>query len=343
MKREALRVERFLVLEGGTKTEAAQALRVSRRTLLNWERHGGGPLPLRGRPRLEPDEATRAAIMKRLEEVGPHLGVEPLKALFPAVSRRSIAAIVSAYRQSYAREHALSELKWRLPGAVWAMDHTEAPDRSPIIAVRDLGSGQVLEWLGSHPLSEEVIEVLERLMCEAGAPLVLKSDMGSAFTAHTTREFLNSRGITHLLSPPRYPAYNGAIESTVGWMKRRTLHQARLLGSALEWSPETLEPAKEIANAHVSSRGREAPDAVWKARPVIPDAFRKAFTESVVVFEEALLEEAGLDPSGDPDPGHAAERRRKAIERALVAHGILHVTRRRIPLRICSRPWEKIG
>ena len=44
VKREALRVERFLVLQGGTKTEAADALRVNRRSLQNWERREGGSL-----------------------------------------------------------------------------------------------------------------------------------------------------------------------------------------------------------------------------------------------------------------------------------------------------------
>ena len=224
MKREAVRVERFLVLEGGTKTKAAKALGVYRRTLLNWEHRGEGPLRLRGRPRWMPDDAPRGAITKRLEEVGPHLGVEPLKRLFPRVSRRGIQAMLMEYRESYARDHALSELSWRLPGAVWAMDHTEAPDRSPIIAVRDLASGQVLEWLGSRPTSEGVLEVLHPLIEEAGAPLVFKSDRGSAFTAHATEEFLNSCGIIHLLSRPRYPSYNGSIESTNRWMKLRTRH-----------------------------------------------------------------------------------------------------------------------
>ena len=340
MKREAVEVQRFLVLEGGTKSEAAEALGVSPRTLLKWERRGEQPLSLRGRPRTIPDASAHGAIIERLEKVGPHLGVEPLKRLFPAVPRRGIEAIVSEYREDYAREHAHAELTWRLPGAVWAMDHTEAPDRSPIIAVRDLASGQVLEWLGSRPTSEGVLEVLHPLIEEAGAPLVFKSDRGSAFTAHATEEFLNSCGIIHLLSRPRYPSYNGSIESTNRWMKLRTRHQAWLLGSAQSWSAEALERAKEIANAHLSWK---APDAIWKARPVIPDAFRKVFTESVALFEAAFLEEAGLDPSGDAHSGDAAEARRKAIERALVAHGILHITRRAIPLRIRSRPWEKIG
>lgn len=343
MKREAVRVKRFVVLEGGTRSEAAEAIGVSRRTLLNWEHRGEEPPPLRGRPRTVPDDATRRAILERLETVGPHLGVEPLKCIFPRVSRRGIEAMLMEYRESYAREHALSDLTWRLPGAVWAMDHTEAPDRSPIIAVRDLASGEVLEWLMNRPTSEDVIAVLHPLIEEAGAPLVFKSDRGSAFTGELMRAFFNSRGIIHLLSPPERPSYNGSIETTNRWMKRRTRHQALLLGSADTWSAEALERAKAIANAHVSSRGREAPDAIWKARQVIPDAFRKVFTESVALFEAALLEGIGLDPSGDAHPGDATEARRKAIERALVAHGILHITRRAIPLRLRSRPWEKIA
>lgn len=336
MKREAVQVERFVVLEGGTRSEAAKALGVSRRTLLNWEHRGEGPLSLRGRPRTVPDDATRRAILERLEVVGPHLGVEPLKRLFPRVSRRGIEAMVIQHRESYAREHALSELTWRLPGAVWAMDHTEAPDRSPIIAVRDLASGQVLEWAENRPTQEDVIAILRPHINEAGAPLILKSDRGSAFTGELMTAFLNSRGIIHLLSPPAHPSYNGSIESTNRWMKLRTRHQAMLLGSAHSWCAEALERAKAIANSEASSRSREGAEALWKARPRIPDAFRTAFTESVEACEAGLLAEV-------EEPEDRAKARRVAIERALVAHGILHITRRAIPLRLRSRPWEKIG
>jgi transposase InsO family protein len=329
-------VERFLVLEGGTKSEVAEALGVSPRTLLKWERSGEKPPSLRGRPRTVPDESAHGAITKKLEAVGPHLGVEPLKRLFPAVPRRGIAAIIMGYREHYAREHALSELVWRLPAAVWAVDHTKSPQGRTIIAVRDLASRRVLEWSECPQTSEATTAVLDRLVRDRGAPLLLKSDQHSSFTADRSVAFLNSHGILPLLSPPHHPSYNGAIESTNRWMKLRTYHQAMLLGNALEWGPEALKRAKELANAHLE-------EADSDARPVIPDGLRAAFAELVWVLEAALLDEAGLTREGDDEPGLRAVARRTAMERALVAHGILEVRRLRIPLRIRSRPWARIA
>jgi transposase InsO family protein len=270
-------------------------------------------------------------IAERLETVGPSLGVEPLKACFPEVPRRAIQGIVEEYRERYGRAHALSELTWYLPGAVWAVDHTESPERRAIIAVRDLAARRVLEWSESPQTSDAVIEVLERVVRDRGAPLVLKSDQHSSFTAHDTRAFLNSHGILHLLSPPHCPSYNGSVESTIRWLKLWTCHQAMLLGNDFEWGPEALERAKEIANGRVASG------------PTIPDGLRDVFTESVEKLEASLLEEAGLDRSGHDEPELRVLARRTAMERALVAHGILQVRRGRIPLRIGSRPWARIA
>ena len=331
VKRGAVEVERFLVLEGGTKCETAEALGVSRRTLRNWERRGEAPLPPRGKPRQVVDGTARSAITERLEAVGPSLGVEPLKARFPEVPRRAIEGIVDAYREGYAWAHARSELTWHVPGAVWAVDHTESPERRAIIAVRDLAARRVLEWSESPQTCDAVIAVLERVVRDRGAPLVLKSDRHSSFTAHGTMAFLNSHGILHLLSPPHCPSYNGSIESTIRWLKLWTCHQAMLLGNDFEWGPEALERAKEIANGGVAYG------------PTIPDGLREVFTESVEVLEASLLEEAGLDRSGHDEPKLRVLARRTAMERALVAHGILQVRRGRIPLRIGSRPWARIA
>jgi len=100
--------------------------------------------------------------------------------------------------------------------------------------------------------------------------------------------------------------------------------------------------AKAIANTQASSRSRTAADAAWKARPRSPDA-----SEGILPIGRGLgagaAASAGLDPSGVDEPKVRAKARRQEIERALVAHGILHITRRAIPLRIRSRPWEKNG
>lgn len=346
MKREAVRVGSFLVLEGEKKEDVALALGITPRTLLNWERRGAEPLPLRGRPRAALDPPTRAAIIERIEEVGPTLGVAPLKRLFLRAPRRAITDLLIEERARYAREHAYDSLTWRRPGAVWAMDHAKAPRASgafSIFAVKDLGSGDVLHWKRSPETAEEVTRELKLLIDSRGAPLVLKSDRGPAFTAHLLGEFLDSRGIVHLLSPPRCPRYNGTIEATIRWLKLATMHQAVLSGDALVWTPDALEKAKGITNTVRRSRERALAEGTSSRWPVITDGERAHFKDSVRGFEEMLLEQGGLALEGAGAIDRRSPARRQAIERALVAHAILHITRRAIPLRIRSRPWEKIG
>ena len=59
---------------------------------------------------------------------------------------------------------------------------------------------------------------------EYGPPLVRKADGG--FAADSTRELVKKWGVLLLLSPPRCPSYNGAIEAGIASMKARTDHHA---------------------------------------------------------------------------------------------------------------------
>jgi transposase InsO family protein len=46
-----------------------------------------------------------------------------------------------------------------------------------------------------------------------GPPLVLKTDNGSLFVAEPFEELLKQWQVLALLSPPRTPRYNGAVEA----------------------------------------------------------------------------------------------------------------------------------
>ena len=63
--------------------------------------------------------------------------------------------------------------------------------------------------------------VFRRLFLALGAPLVLKTDNGTHFTAESVELLLREHGITRLLSPPYLPAYNGACEAGHGSVKTR--------------------------------------------------------------------------------------------------------------------------
>src|SRR3954452_25084008 len=109
----------------------------------------------------------------------------------------------------------------RRPGAVWAADFSEPPQPVEgyprLLAVRDLASGWQLLWL---PLPDESARTAAdgpgSLFPEHGAPLVVKSDNGSAFLAGDREALLAGCGVWHLFSPPRTPRYNGSCEASIG-------------------------------------------------------------------------------------------------------------------------------
>jgi hypothetical protein len=79
------------------------------------------------------------------------------------------------------------------------MDFSESPflinqQYRYIFSVRDLASGFQLAWQPvASQTAEEVIPILRRLVQQHGAPLVLKSDNGSAFIAELLGEAMINR------------------------------------------------------------------------------------------------------------------------------------------------------
>jgi transposase InsO family protein len=187
-----------------------------------------------------------------------------------------------------------------------------------------LALGRKVLWTEVTDLgAEQVVRVLEPVL-ERERPLVLKVDRGSAFRSQALEEFLDAHEVVILFSPPRRPQYNGSIESQIRWMKPLTRHASERWGSARgEWTREAFEAARTMAN---ELRGKI--DGVQSGIP--SDGLRAAFGETLREELEHSEREALYE-------GRVPERvmqtlRRLAIERALVAHGILEVRRRLIPL-----------
>lgn len=63
------------------------------------------------------------------------------------------------------------------------------------------------------------IKELRRLFTNFGICLVLVSDNGPQFTSHVFKNFLNSNGVIHKLSPAFHPASNGQAERSVQTIK----------------------------------------------------------------------------------------------------------------------------
>jgi hypothetical protein len=204
-----------------------------------------------------------------------------LKHLFRGIPR----SILQDIREQWSREQEVepARLGWTVPGSVWSTDFTEPP--LPIdgvfdyvLVVRDLASQCTLLAAPCYRQTAEVVVFsLQRLFNQHGAPLVLKSDNGSAFKADETRQLCQRHGVVNLLSPPLTPRYNGSIEATGGQLKTRAALIAQQHACDI-WTSDILEAARLEANALNRPWGPSAPtpDERWHQRRPIDGTQRAA-------------------------------------------------------------------
>lgn len=341
-RRHVVGVGRRLVEQGWKWNETAERLGIVPRTLRDWRRKFASyklqAVPL-GRPVLAATREQRNEVIRHIDELGPAIGLPSLRLSFPELARAELHNILGRYRRVWRRlnQRPLHVLHWTRPGTVWAIDfHGPRPwidGLHPyLLAVRDLSSGNQLLWL---PVADEcadtVVEALALLFAVHGVPLVLKSDNGSAFIAEAVRKLCRESGVKHLFSPPRMPSYNGSIEAGIGSLTSRTEQHAARRGQPGNWTWDDVGAARLEANDTARPRGEVGPssDRLWAERTPITDAERTRFTTTV----DARLREI------EPAEQHKDDMQRRAMERevisqALVEHGYLYFTRRRIPLPI---------
>ena len=134
-------------------------------------------------------------------------------------------------------------------GHVWSYD----------FVFDETSDGRRLKWLsvidefsrfnlaldvGRHFKSSDVIDVLDRLFKEYGAPEFIRSDNGPEFVAKAVQRWLAQRGVGTLFIAPGSPWENGYVESFNGTLRAELLDQeefgnvieARLLG--VQWREE---------------------------------------------------------------------------------------------------------
>ena len=353
VRAHAVRCLEQAAAQGWTITAVAAALHLTHGTLKHWLAtcaHDSGPSALLGRPLQVSVPAVRNDVLRLLTEHGPGLGVPRLRQHFPELARAELDNLAHRYCRWWRRHYqqALHVLHWQVPGTVWAMDFAEPPapidGRYPyLLAVRDLGSGQQLLWL---PVADEtaqtVVLALAMLLAIHGAPLVVKTDNGSAFGSEEVQALWNSAGVIPLFSPPYWPRYNGAIEAAIGSLKTRTEAAAQETGHPGCWTRTDLAAAQHQANVNVPPKGpraQQSPADLWTQRPRVHRQERALFQEAVTRCRaEAQQEEPWL---GKEPPQVMSQRAldRKAISRALVERGYLLFKRRRIPLPI-TRPKQ---
>ena len=160
---------------------------------------------------------------------------------------------------------------------------------------------------------------------------MLKSDNGSHFAGGAVAELLAAHRVEHLLSPPYWPRYNGAIEAGIHALKDRAAAGAARAGRPGSWTWDDTAGALAEATAFARPRGPTGPSpaASWAARAAIPSAERAAF--GACVRQPFTCGH----PAGEVWSG--PEMARSAIRHALEECGYLQYRRRRILPPITGR------
>jgi hypothetical protein len=335
--------------QGMPAAGAAARLGVPARTLRRWQqcdRAAVGPVWL-GRPlaRCAADEANR--VIGLLHRQRPWVGLPCLRAAFAELPRAELQDLLRGYRHLWALAHPCEStvLHWHRPGTAWAADFSKAAEPIDgvypyVLAVRDLASGLQLCWQPVPALTAAVAWAeLEVLFTIHGSPLVLKLDNGSAFRSEWLKRCLGVWWVWPLYSPPGQPWYNGSIEASIGSLKKRTAWQAWRQGHEGEWTSADLEAARSAANTTARPWGAEGPTPAgsWSGRRPVSQSEREWFGAEVRRLEAGAREEAGIAAEAELDHYAQARLHRGVLTTALVEHGFLSLTRRRIPQRIFGR------
>jgi hypothetical protein len=203
-----------------------------------------------------------------------------------------------------------------------------------LLAIRDLASHQQLAWRPVRgQTADDVLPVLQELFTEHGAPLVLKSDRGSAFIALATRTAMLASVVAQLFSPPGQPQYNGALERSNGVLKTYTHQHALSEGHPFRWTSDDLEHARQLANTVSRPWGHRGPtpDEAWQQRTPLGQQQRRAFQASFAQQRTRAAEDLGLALSEELSFFDGARLDRLALSRTLQDLGYLTMIRVRRP------------
>jgi hypothetical protein len=272
-----------------------------------------------------------------------HIGARRLRDAFPGqLARREAREILARCRRVFNLRYRRRWLAlcWLRAGTVWAVDHSDAP--APIdgvykklLLVRDLASGfQLLALPVRTGDAAPVIAALAGLFANHGPPLVLKSDLGGAFTADDFAALLRRWGVLQLLSPPATPRYNGACEAGIGWIKRLVEERAARRGEPRRWTRDDVEAARREANETRRDRNRTTAEERWLAREPI-DPYLRVLLAARVNELDPVVRSAWKLPD-DVERTETLERsvRREALTRAMREQHLFEYRRGRLTPRI---------
>jgi hypothetical protein len=256
------------------------------------------------------------------------VGVSTLQAWCPHASRRALTAWIHHERQ--ARRRRGLRVTWRVVGRAWAMDCSVPPRAMDgryraIVHVRDLASRYYLAAMPvARATARTIGDVIRYLTAHSPTPLVLKVDNGSPFGSNLLQRWAHRTGTLLLYSPPRYPAYNGTIEASIGALTARTHEEAATHGHPDDWTAEDVEAARIAANlTPLAPASQTTPATRWHRAPAITRAERRRFLARYVRELATVTARAGVAP-----PLATRAHRRTAIVRTLDRLGYVSIRRR---------------
>lgn len=303
LRLRCLALARWARWNGWSLERFAAVLGIDLRTLWGWQALVGQPAKPQGAPPMRATPTQRQEVATFLALWYGACSFRDLADHFPELPRNELANLYWFHVIARRIEHAIC-LRWSTPGTVWAMDYTYADHPIDgvypfILIVRDVASGCQLAALPCrHAIGRHVVDLLRSLIAQHQAPLVIKSDNGSHFINHDVRDLLHQHGITHLISPPYYPRYNGACEAGIGALKVRIHLRAARDGDPTRWSSDHVEAARQDVN-HIDWQQREtAPVDRWRQAVPISDDERERFQAAVtadIARRQAAADQLPLD------------------------------------------------
>lgn len=337
IRRAAVALAVMGVRRGTSIETVAAGIGLRGNTLREWSRRASFEAGPRGRPKAVPPPRLRNVVIAVLRAF--RAGLPMLREIFePLITRAALDEIRARFiRVQKCRGAIIFAQKWLAPGRVWAMDFTD-PDRplhgyAALLVVRDLASGcQLAAEACFSPDEASVVRILTRLFLKHGAPLVLKSDNGSALIGSHVADLLARFRVLPLLSPPAFPQYNGACEAGIGGLKRRIEDLSARGQCPWRWSLDEVEAARLLGN-RTPGEGGATPEDLWEQRSPVRADERTTFLGEVAEQRIRLRNELQTREVAASE----ALFERVAIARALAERKVLEVRRRRISPSIRMR------
>jgi hypothetical protein len=254
------------------------------------------------------------------------------------ISRRDLGDLVveERRRQIKERREAYSQVIWRVPRLVWAIDDTEhrvdvALPKAYLNTVQDLGSRHKFEPLvGCHLAhGNQVADHLRSLFDMYGPPLFLKRDNGGNLNHGDVEKLLEKYMVIPINSPCYYPQYNGGIEVAQREIKDRLKdpvpYQLLAAQVRIEVQALNLEPRPCL--------GLRSPCEVFRSGKNFASSFTKRKRREV--YEEIRLKTLKIIEKGDYSKDVAW---RIAVERWLLENRFIYVHNRNgvLPSSSCS-------